>query len=392
MTAERADVVVIGAGVMGLSIATHLAQRGITPLVLERNRICTGTTGQSGGVVRQLYTNPRMAMLASKSLDVFANWRDHYLGDPGFVPCGVMFPLGPDSEAKIRPKIEEQQALGIKTSLVSPDEATRIDHRFTFDDCSAVGYESTAGGADPVLTTFAFAETARSLGVEIREGVAVNNISVGANGVSGVETGDGLVAADVVINAAGAWGVDLLAQHGHTLPIRFTRHPMALFRRASELAGTHPIVLDIHTDSYFISRTDLTLVGKLGTMPHDDGVERDSYNRGVSNEEITRYQKAAANRMPGLDTSAIWGGWAGIYDESIDAHPIIDAVPGMDGVYCALGMSGNCFKISPLIGKMLTDRIIEGPAAPSDLDLFRFGRFADGTQHQPAIGALSVMG
>jgi sarcosine oxidase subunit beta len=392
VSTERAEIVVIGAGVMGLSIATHLAKRGARPVVLERDRICTGTTGQSGGVVRQLYTNPRMAVLARDALDIFHNWNDHYLGDPGFVKCGVLFPLGPDTEERIGPKIDEQRSLGIKTDIISPAEAATLDPRFTYGDCSAVGYESTAGGADPVLTTFAFAETTRSLGVEIREGVAVNNIQSIGGRVTGVATNTGDIAADVVINAAGAWGIDLLAAHGHTLPIRFTRHPMALFRRAGALAGSHPIVLDIHTDAYFISRGDLTLVGKLGTMPADDGVDRDSYNRGVSNSEIARYQAAAANRMPGLETSALWGGWAGIYDESVDAHPIVDAVPGLDGAFCALGMSGNCFKLSPIIGRMLADRILDGPEAIGALDLFRFNRFADGTQHQPAIGALSVMG
>ena len=391
MSAQIQDVVIIGAGVIGTSIATHLAQRGVKPLVLDRSRVCTGTTGQSGGVIRQLYTNPGTAALARDSLEIFRSWSSHYLGDPDFHAVGVLFPLGPESEPAIRAKIAEQQTIGIQTSLISPEDATKVDSRFTFADCSAVGYEPTAGGADPIATTFAFAETAKSLGAEIREDVTVTGVTIANGRVAGVETSSGPIAADVVINAAGAWGLPFMSALGHPLPITFTRHPMALIRRGGPASGRHPIVLDIHTDSYFISRGDLTLIGKLGTMPADDGVDPDTYARGVSNEEVGRYLKAAAARMPVLATGAIWGGWAGIYDESIDAHPIVDAVPGADGFYCALGMSGNCFKISPRLGKLLADRIIDGPQASPELGLFRIGRFADGTAHQRAFGALSVL-
>ena len=98
-------------------------------------------------------------------------------------------------------------------------------------------------------------------------------------------------------------------------------------------------------------------------MPADLDVDPDSYERGVTNEEIERYRAAARRRMPFLDRGTVLGGWAGIYDDSIDAHPIVDAVPGAEGLFCALGMSGNCFKLSPLIGDLLAQRIIEGPGS-----------------------------
>ena len=385
------EIVIIGAGVIGCSLAASLAKRGLKPLILERERICSGTTGQSGGVVRQLYSNPQTALLAKRSLDVFRSWSDHYLGDSGFQNVGVLFTLGEDSTPGIAGHVAKLAALGIDMRMLKPDEAADLDPRFSYSDCTAVSFEPTAGGADPVLTTHAFAQTARSLGAEIREGVTATDIVITGGRVAGVETSAGSIRADVVVDAAGAWGLDFVGALGFAAPITFSRHPMALIRRIGSAAVAHPIVLDIHTDSYYIPRGDLTLVGKLGTMPADDHVDPETYERGVSNSEIARYRKAASLRMPGLAGGVVWGGWSGIYDDSIDAHPIIDAVPGADGLYCALGMSGNCFKLSPVIGELLADRIVGGASASPELDLFRLGRFADGTAHVRAFGSLSVL-
>ena len=384
-------IVIIGAGVIGASIAAHLAKRGERPLVLERAHVCSGTTGQSGGVVRQHYSNPETAALARDALAIFRRWSDHYEGSCGFVPVGVLLTAGPETEASVRANVAMHKELGIETTLLSPDEIPAIDPRVQASDCTTICYEPTAGIADPIETNHAFAATARSLGVEIREGVSVDQVVVESGRVAGLRTSHGDISADVVVDAAGAWGMQFLAALGHELPISFTRHPMALIRRPPAEIDRHPAVLDVHTDSYFLPRADTTLVGKLGTMPADMDVEPDSYERGVTNEEIERYRAAARHRMPFLDRGTVLGGWAGIYDDSIDAHPIVDAVPGAESLYCALGMSGNCFKLSPLIGDLLAQRIIEGPGSTPRLDLFRFDRFRDGTAHDRAFSAMSVL-
>jgi sarcosine oxidase subunit beta len=221
--------------------------------------------------------------------------------------------------------------------------------------------------------------------------VAVSRIVVADDNVCGVETNTGRIPADVVINAAGAWGLGFMSELGHDLPITFSRHPMALVRRPADRSRPHPVVLDVHTDSYFLPKGNQTLIGKLGTMAQDEGVDPETYERGVSNEEIDRYLAAARIRLPYLTRGAIQGGWAGIYDDSIDAHPVVDAVPGANGLFCALGMSGNCFKLSPIIGLLLANRIIDGQLAASDLDHFRFSRFFDGSMHERAFGTMSVL-
>jgi glycine/D-amino acid oxidase-like deaminating enzyme len=390
MTSSQ-HIVIIGAGIIGTSLAAHLAKRGERPLVLERDHVCSGTTGQSGGLVRQHYSNPETAAMARDALNIFRHWSDHFEGTSGFVPVGVLLTAGPETEANVRANVAMHKGLGIETTLLEPGDVAQIDPRVRVDDCTTICYEPTAGIADPIETNHAYAATARSLGVEIREGIMVSEVAVASSRVTGVRTSEGLIPADVVVNAAGAWGTRLMATLGHDLPITYTRHPMALIRRPPAEADRHPAVLDVHTDSYFLPRADATLVGKLGTMPADMGVDPDHYERGVTNEEIARYQEAARRRMPFLDRGTILGGWAGIYDDSIDAHPIVDAVPGADGLFCALGMSGNCFKLSPVIGDLLAQRIVSGPGSAPALDLFRFDRFSDGSAHDRAFGAMSVL-
>lgn len=385
------EIIIIGAGSIGTSIATHLAQRGERPLVLERHHVCAGTTGQSGGVVRQHYSNPKTAALARDALRIFADWSGRYEGSPGFVQTGVMLTAGAETEGGVRANVAMHRQLGIETAVLAVDDAAKIDDRIQLPDCTVVCWEPTAGVADPIATTHALAQTARSLGVEIREGVEVAAIAVASGKVAGIETSDGRIAADIVINAAGAWGPPLLAKLGHDLPISFSRHPMALVRRPADGSAVHPVVLDVHTDSYFLPRGEMTLIGKLGTMANDLAVDPDSYERGVTNAELARYRQSALKRMPSLARGVALGGWAGIYDDSIDAHPIVDAVPGAEGLFCALGMSGNCFKLSPVIGDLLSRRVLDGPGAVPELDLFRFDRFAEGASLERAFSSMSVL-
>jgi sarcosine oxidase subunit beta len=140
-----------------------------------------------------------------------------------------------------------------------------------------------------------------------------------------------------------------------------------------------------------LPKGELTLIGKLGTMPNDMNVDPNTYERGVTNAELERYRQSALARFPPLTRGVGHGGWAGIYDDSIDAHPIVDAVPGTDGLLCALGMSGNCFKLSPVIGDLLAARILSGPDSAPELDLFRFDRFAEGAALDRAFGSMSVL-
>ena len=385
-----ADAVVIGAGVIGTSTALFLARTGLKTTVVERDHICAGTTGQSGGIVRQHYSQPWTAALARDALAVFQDWRNQIGGDASFVQSGVLFVGDAASEASLRSNVAMHRSLGIRTELLDASDVARLEPRLEVDDLTIACYEPTAGYADPVSTTYSLADAARSAGADIREGTTVTSIRHVGGRVTGVETTDGPIDSPIVVNAAGIWGVAMMAELGLDLPIVATRHPMVALRQPATARPLHLPVLDVAIDTYLIPRGDITLVGTLGTHDDDATVDPDSYLRGITNDEVDRLSALGRRRMPALDRGVMWGGWAGIYDESIDAHPIVDAVPGLDGLFCALGMSGNCFKLAPKLGELLARRIVDGPDAAEAIAPLRIDRFAGGATHTRAF-AMSVL-
>ncbi len=222
----------------------------------------------------------------------------------------------------------------------------------------------------------------------IREGVTVYAVLRQKGRVSGVWTSAGDISAPVVVNAGNIWGVELLRQIDVNLPITPSRHPMAGLRRPEEIPP-HAVVLDMHRNAYLLPRGDITLCGSVAG--EDDAVyaDPDGYNQGVTRAEIARFHGEAAFRMPRLAAAVPQGGWAGIYDGSADNHPVLDAVPGAEGYYCALGFSGHGFKLSPVFGALMARFIVGGPTAAPALRPFRASRWAEnnpiGTQYAAGV-------
>jgi sarcosine oxidase subunit beta len=378
--AERAAVVVIGGGCIGTSIALHLAREGVRDVILvERAYLCAGTTGQSGAIVRQHYSNDFTAAMARDSLHAFRHWENVIgVGDPGFVESGVLVTVGRGDTASLRANVKMQQGLGIVTRLLSPREVHALEPRLRVDDIALACWEPTAGYADPVATVHAYAAAARDAGVAIREGVAVTRVLREGERVRGVRTSAGDISASVVVNAGNIWGVELLRQEGVDLPITPSRHPMAALRRPEDARAPHTVVLDMHRNAYLLPRGDVTLCGSIAGEDDHVYADPDSYNQGVTRAEIARFHAEAAMRMPRLAAAVPQGGWAGIYDGASDSHPVLDAVPGIEGYYCALGFSGHGFKLSPVFGKLMARRIVGGPRAVPELRPFRATRWAEG--------------
>lgn len=375
----NADVAIIGGGVIGVSVALELARRNAgRVVVLERDYLCAGTTGQSGAVLRQHYSNDFTAALAKESLEVFRNWAEFVGGDCGFVQNGVLVLAGPETEAGTRSNVEMHRSLGIDTELLDPVALREVEPRLNTEGLTCAAWEATAGNADAVATVHSLAAASRGLGVEIVEGVNVTAIVTQGGKVTGLETSAGRISADIVLNAANIWAPALLRPLGIELTLTASRHPMALLRRPDDFGPRHPVILDMHREWYLIARGGMTLSGSLGTHRDDASVDPNSFEKGVTNQEIVRFVGSATARMPGLARSVVHGGWAGIYDESEDAHPILDAAPGVEGLFIAAGFSGHGFKLSPSFGRLLAERIMGGPEAAPALQPFRYSRFAEG--------------
>lgn len=379
---STADILIIGGGVMGTSIAYHLAQqRGNRVMLLERRALCMGTTGHSGAIVRQHYSNDFTIRMAKESLHVFQNFDELVGGECGFMTTGMLVVGGAGDLESLRANVALQQAQGVNTGMIAPQEISEIAPGYSDEGIGAACYEPDAGVADPMATTHCFARRAQELGATIREGVEVARIITNGERVIGVETNVGIIEAGSVIVATNAWSRALVEPPGITLPITATRHPMLALRRPDDSGGRmglHAVCLDLSRAIYL--RPDLggiTLVGSTEDVLTESNPE--TYAQGLTEEEIAYFRTQASGCFPSLARAKPRGGWAGIYDDTPDYHPILDRLPGYDGLYCAVGFSGHGFKLSPLVGQWMAKFVLTGQKA-ADMQPLNFARFSSGQQ------------
>ena len=382
---ETADIVIIGGGIMGASIAYHLAKQGGGRIILlERQALSTGTTGRSGAIIRQHYSNEYTVRMARECLAVFQHFDELIGGDCGFVTTGMVVMAGEQGAGALRANVEMQQQQGVDTQLIQPGEVSDAAPGYSSAGVALACYEPGAGVTDPMATTHCFAKRARDLGATIREGVTVTRILTGGERVAGVRTSTDDVQAPIVVLAANVWSVALAQSTGIALPITATRHPMIALRRPDDFGGRkglHAVGLDLTRDIYL--RPDIggmTLVGSAENVftPSDP----DSYAQGLSEPEIANFRAKAGGSMPALARAVPRGGWAGIYDDTPDFHPILDRLPGYDGLFCAAGFSGHGFKLSPVVGLWMAQFVLAGQK-PADMEHFAFDRFTEGKEIRP---------
>jgi sarcosine oxidase, subunit beta len=380
-----ADIIIIGGGVMGTSIAYHLAKLGGGQVtLLERQALGNGTTGRSGAIVRQHYSNDYTIRMAKDCLTVFQHFDALVGGDCGFVTTGMVVMTDEQGTEALRANVKMQQELGVDTRLIRPDEISEAAPGYSGAEATLACYEPGTGVADPMATTHCFAKRACDYGATIREGVTVMRILTNGERVTGVRTSVGDFYAPIVVLAANIWSVALAQSLDISLPITPTRHPMVALRRPHDFGGRtglHAVGLDLARQIYL--RPDIggvTLVGSTENVitPSDP----DNYAQGLSEQEIAHFWSMGARSMPALARAVPRGGWAGIYDDSVDNHPILDRLLPYEGLYCASGFSGHGFKLSPLVGQWMAHFILTGQK-PADMEHFAYERFAQGKEIRP---------
>jgi sarcosine oxidase subunit beta len=376
---ETADVVIIGGGVTGCSIAYHLTQRGVRDVVvLEKGVVASGATGKSSACVRQHYSTAETCRMVLHSLHFFERFAEHTGGrSAGFVRAGYLLGVDDRLREAMRRSVALQQSVGIDSRLIDPKEMRELEPRLYVDDFVAGCYEPDAGYADPVATAQGFAGAARDRGVRIREETAVVGVEVRGGKVAGVRTSRGEIATRVVVNAAGTWGDRVGRLAGVEIPIAVCRHKINLFARPPQAAAPHPLVYDFVHNIYTRPEAGgLTLVGPLESEVADVA-DPDRYNEGVTFEETADAMERAVRRFPVMESASLAKGYAGCFDVTPDWHPILDQTP-VPGFYVAVGFSGHGFKLSPAVGDMMARLVAEGSRPGDDVHAFRLSRFAEG--------------
>ena len=388
---RTADVVVIGGGVIGTATAFYLVKAGVRNVTLvEKDFLGSGMTGKSSACVRQHYSNPETARMALKGIRAFEHFEELTGGhSAGFVRTGYLLGVPEDLRVKMRNAVELQRAVGISTTMVTPQEMREIEPRLNVEDFAIGCYEPDSGYADPNSTVQGLAKGAKALGATILEQTAVTGLERQGDRVTGVLTTAGPIATPKVINAANVWGDRIAKMFGVEVPIVACRHKISFIQRPPESAKPHPMIYDFVNMIYTRPEPGaLTLVGGLDPKEGEDLADPDAYDAGVDLDSTIDALTKLAHRVSGLDNGSVSKGYTGLFDVTPDWHPILDEVPAGSGFYLSLGFSGHGFKLGPAIGEMMTDLITRGCQPASDLNLFKLERFA---QNKPIRGAYGDM-
>ncbi|QGZ66721.1 NAD(P)/FAD-dependent oxidoreductase [Paraburkholderia acidisoli] len=394
---NKYDVVVIGAGVIGSSVAFQLAKLGAkNVLVLDRGTIGAGTTSQSSGILRTHYSVKENVELALKSWDVFNDF-PAYLGDEeascGLVKCGYMIVASEgDKLEPLRASLEQQKAQGVPLELLDAKAAHELLPIARFDDAALIGYEPEAGFADAYLVATSFARAARRGGVTIRENVSVNQILFEGNRVVGVSTSAGDFAAGTVISTQNIWTPELAGWTGRNLPVMPERHAvLALECEAAKYTFSMPVFKDLASPGMLYYRSyggsqmlvSEGIVGeKLGAAETEQG--------DIPMDYVVEVGAQVAERFPEYETAGIASSWTGVYDVTPDWNPVLGRLPGIEGLVVGYGFSGHGFKLSPTVGRVLAQEALGLPTdvslAPYSIERFETGALLTGKY---GLGAVS---
>ncbi len=370
-----ADVVILGAGVMGASIAFHLARRKAGRiLVLDKGDVAGGGSGRSSALVRMHYSFPPEVDLAVKSLEIFRTWKDYVGRDGQFRQTGFVR-IVPEAELpRLEKNVAMQREHGVDARVVDRGELAEIAPDWNVDDVPQAAWEPGSGHGDGAGVATDFLERAREMGVVYRSQTRVTAFRVERGRVTGVATDRGDVAAPVVVAAIGPWSRPLFAGVGFELPVEGEYHEVAVLKNPAGLSGVGPACIDGITTTYFRPEVGgLTLVGDFWGKR---GVDPDSYAQSASPESLAGLVERAVGRVPALADAAIWRGVTGVYDVSPDFRPLIGEAPGTRGLYVVCGFSGMGFKISPAIGLVVSELLLDGRAKTVDIAAFDPERFA----------------
>ena len=371
---QTAEAVIIGAGIMGCSVAYHLAARGVRDiLVLERDQIARGSTSDAAGGIRLQFSSPTNIELAQRSLDVWQHFEERFGVDIGLRQQGYLFLLRSEPEvAEFHKNLRLQQSLGVPARWVTPEEIHELNPVIVLDDVLGGTFCPRDGWADPFTATMGFASAARRLGVEIRQHTPVTGIAVTGERVTGVETSGGRIAAPLVIICAGARTRGVGNMAGVEIPVDPYRRMSFVTEPFPAVPSTIPMTIDFQTSLYFHPEGPGFLFG----MSNPE--EPSSFRRTVEDEWLLRCVEELAKRAPVFEEARVKTGWAGLYEITPDDNPVLGYLDEVSGLVVAAGFSGHGFMQGPAIGACMAELILDGRATTADIRPFAPARFREG--------------
>jgi sarcosine oxidase subunit beta len=384
---STADVVIVGGGCMGCSLAWHLSQRGLTNLVLiEREaQLATGSTGKNAGGVRHQFSHPANIRLSLESIAMMADFEARVGAPIDFHQDGYLFLVSKTTNvAAFQQNIALQRSMGVDVQWLSPEDAARMAPGIDWAGVRGAAWCAADGVADPNGVTMGFARGAQALGVEIVRETEVTGVRLEGHRIAGVQTSRGSIRTPVLVNAAGPWAKAIGRYCGVDVPVEPQRRHIFIATPerggswdAPEWGGRMPrsriLVIDFETTFYFHREGPGLLFG-MG-----DPDESPGFDITVRWDFLPKVTEIAVKRLPAMAEAAVSHAWAGLYEMTPDHNPIIGPSSDVAGFYTIAGFSGHGFQHAPAAGRILAD-VITGRDPQFDLMPFAADRFAKATR------------
>lgn len=381
---KKYDFIVIGGGVIGTSVAFHLAKLGAkSVLLVERETIGSGTTSQSSGILRTHYSVRENVELAKRSWNAFNNFAE-YVGDDeascGLVKCGYLISAAEDDKLEpLRDSLKQQESQGVRLEYLTQAQAHDLLPIADLSDAALIGFEPDAGFADAYMVSASFAKAARRLGVTVAEGTTVNRLLMVGSKVVGVSTSAGDFGADMVVSTQNIWTPEVGQWIHADMPVIPERHAvLALECKEAPYTFEMPVFKDLSSPGMLYCRSyggnqmlvSEGLVGeKLANADPEQG--------DVPLDYVAEIGAQVAERFPRYETAGVASSWTGVYDVTPDWNPVLGRVGAVEGLVVGFGFSGHGFKLSPTVGRVLAQEALavptDVPLAPYSIDRFKTG-------------------
>jgi sarcosine oxidase, subunit beta len=376
---DRAEVVIVGGGVMGTAIAWHLAQAGVTDvLVLEANELGSGSSGKPLGGVRAQFSSPANVRLGARSLAAYQDFAERTGVQIGLEQVGYLFLLRtPEAVAGFEASVQMQNDLGVPSRMISAAEARRLNPYLDADGVIAAAWSAQDGYAHPGSVVHGYAAAAERLGVRFRTGSPVIGIDRTGAEITAVRTATGPIATGTVICAAGAWSARIGAMAGVDLPVEPLRRQIAFTAPLTPRPPRIPFTIDFDSTFYFHRAGDGGLL--LGIADPDQPV---GFHIDYDESWLPLLRAATARCAPALAQVPLVRGWAGLYEMTPDCNALIGQSPTVSRFLYAAGFSGHGFLQAPATGEIVRDLYLGVPpfCDVSGFDALRFAETAERTE------------
>jgi len=369
---ERADVVIVGGGIIGASIAYHLAARGVRDVVvLEREQLGSGSTTRNAGGVRLQFSTEINVRLSLRSLPRIERFQEEMGVDPHLRQVGYLFLITEERDvAPFGASLAMWKRLGVPAERLDAAGVQGVFPELRVDDLRFATLCMRDGYCDPSSLLNGYVARAKDKGVQFREEQPVVGITLDGNRVTAVRTATAEIACETIVNAAGAWAAEVGAFAGVDLPIRPLRRQIFVTEGVPGLDRDFPLTVEFSSSLYFHRESGGVLMGMA------DPTDGPGFDSSVNWDFLPTLVERALYRLPILERTSVKTGWAGFYEDTPDKHPIIGAV-GVDGFLCAAGFSGHGIMHAPATGEAMAELIVDGRST-LDITALAHDRFRRG--------------